>query len=424
MSTSDLSTTDDLLRDPAAPDGRGRGSAGPVEKRVVDGKIKRIRPREFKPSDVAVLVLSALSAFCVVWILFTQLTLLNGTLGFVVIWIVLFLGLYWFVNRQLFTRQVAIDRLIGSIVTLGAALMMLPLVLLTIFVFARGLPQLTWRVLTSTQQGVVYTGQASHNNIGGVEHALVGTLEQVALAAIIGIPAALLTAIFINEVGGRFTKSVRTIITAMSGTPAIVAGVFIYSIWVVRFSYSGFAGALALAIILLPTVTRGTEEVLKVVHNDLREASIALAAPEWRTVWSVVLPTARSGLVTSVLLGVAVSIGETAPLIMTIFGNQIMNANPFSGPQMALSLLAYKQIKLPIQSQIDLGYTSALVLFVLVFTVFILARLLSGNWKRGGSRRSVLSFVRWTPGSALEPNPSQGDEPVDEYQIEEGREHG
>ena len=389
----------------------------PPKKRLV-----KIRPREFKPSDVVVLLLTLASSFSIIWILFSQLTLLSGALGFVVLWIPTFLGLYWFVNRQLFTRQVAIDRLISSIVTLGAGIMMLPLVLLTIFVFQRGLPLLSWHALTSTQQGVTYTGGA-HSNLGGVAHAIVGTLEEVFLAALIGIPAALLTAVFINEVGGRFTKSVRVVVTAMSGTPAIVAGVFIYSIWVTRFSYSGFAGSLALAVILLPTVTRGTEEVLKIVHNDLREASIALAAPEWRTVWSVVLPTARSGLITSTLLGVAVSIGETAPLIMTIFGNQVMNANPFSGPQMALSLLAYKQIKLPIQSQIDLGYTSALVLFILVFTVFVLARILGGraNRSKSGSRRSLLSFVRWTPGSALEPS-SDGLEEAEptEVEIEEG----
>jgi phosphate transport system permease protein len=367
--------------------------------------LKRIKPREFKPSDVGVLALTALSSFSIIWILFTQLTLLSGPLGFVVLWIPVFLGLYWFVNRQLFNRQVAVDRVIGSVVTMGAILMMTPLVLLTIFVFQRGLPQLTWHALTHTQQGAIYT-PGSHN-IGGVEHALVGTIEQVLIAAVIGIPAAVLTAIFINEVGGRFTKSVRTIVTAMSGTPAIVAGIFIYSVWVIHFHYSGFAGALALAIILLPTVTRGTEEVLKVVHNDLREASVALAAPEWRTVWSVVLPTARSGLITSILLGIAVSIGETAPLIMTIFGSSVMNANPISQPQSALSLLAYRQIKLPIKSQIELGYTSALVLFIMVFAVFILARLLSSGLgrKSGGrssSRRSVLSYVRWTPASAIE----------------------
>jgi phosphate transport system permease protein len=380
--------------------------------------IKKIKPREFKPSDVLVLALAVLSSGSLVWIIFTQLTLLDGPLGFVVTWVPVFLLIYWFANRQLFTRQVAVDRLIGSIVSLGAMLMMTPLVLLTIFVFQRGLPQLSWHVLTHTQEGVIYT-PGSHD-IGGVKHALIGTLEQVALAALFGIPAAVLTAIFINEVRGRFTKSVRVVVTAMSGTPAIVAGVFIYSVWVRHFGYSGFAGSLALAIILLPTVTRGTEEVLKVVHNDLREAAIAMAAPEWRTVWSVVLPTARSGLITSVLLGIAVSIGETAPLIMTIFGNQILNANPFSGPQMALSLLAYKQIKLPIQSQIDLGYTSALVLFILVFAVFILARLLSGMGRSKGRRASLLSRVRWTPASAIN-SKTQADEEAEmstEYGLE------
>ncbi len=336
------------------------------------------------PRTSACSALTAASSFSIIWILFTQLTLLSGPLGFVVMWLPVFLGLYWFVNRQLFNRQVAVDRVIGSIVTMGAILMMMPLVLLTIFVFQRGLPSSRGTHCSPPSRACVYT-PGSHN-IGGVKHALVGTIEQVLIAAVIGIPAAVLTAIFINEVGGRFTKSVRTMVTAMSGTPAIVAGIFIYSLWVIHFGYSGFAGALALAIILLPTITRGTEEVLKVVHNDLREASMALAAPEWRTVWSVVLPTARSGLITSILLGIAVAIGETAPLIMTIFGSQVMNTNPFSQPQAALSLLAYKQIKLPIQSQIDLGYTSALVLFIMVFAVFILARLLSSGLGRAGGR--------------------------------------
>jgi len=209
--------------------------------------ISKFKPREFKPFDILILALSLASSLSIVWIVFTQLTLLSGALGFVLTWVPLFLVMYWFVNRQLFTRQVAVDRFIGSLVSLGALLMMLPLILLTIFVFQRGLPQLTWHVLTSTQQGVIYT-PGSHNT-GGVLHALVGTLEQVALAAVFGIPAAVLTAIFINEVRGTLTKSVRVVITAMSGTPAIVAGVFIYSVWVTRFGYSGFAGALALAII-------------------------------------------------------------------------------------------------------------------------------------------------------------------------------
>jgi len=183
-------------------------------------------------------------------------------------------------------------------------------------------------------------------------------------------------------VGGRMTRWVRIIVTAMSGVPAIVAGAFVYSLLIetLHFGYSGFAGALALSVLLLPTVTRGTEEVLKIVPDDLREASAALAAPQWRTVWSVVLPTARSGLITAVLISVAVALGETAPLILTIFGNKLMNANPFSGPQSALSLLAYTEVRSSQAADIQLGYTAALVLFIIVFIIFILARVLGSTW--------------------------------------------
>jgi phosphate transport system permease protein len=168
----------------------------------------------------------------------------------------------------------------------------------------------------------------------------------------------------------------------MSGVPAIVAGAFVYSLLIetLHFGYSGFAGSLALAVLLLPTVTRGTEEVLKIVPDDLREASAALAAPQWRTVWSVVLPTARSGLITAVLISVAVALGETAPLILTIFGNKLMNANPFNGPQSALSLLAYTEVRSSQAADIQLGYTAALVLFIIVFIIFILARVLGSTW--------------------------------------------
>jgi len=357
------------------------GVGGAAGESFVPVKIKPIRPREFKRSDIIVLGAAGLAAYCITWILFDQLTLLSGQLGFVLFCVGFFLGLYWVVNRQLFTRQVAVDRFVAALMTLGALAMFIPLLLLVVFVVARGWNLLSAHVFVATQKGV---SELSPVGKAGVAHAIVGTLEQVGLAALIGVPAAVLTAIFINEIGGRFTRTIRVVVTAMSGTPAIVAGIFIYAIWIATFhqGYSGFAGALALAVLLLPTVTRGTEEVLKVVHQDLREASIALAAPEWRTVWSVVLPTARSGLVTSVLLGVAVSIGETAPLLMTVFGNKLMNTNPFNGPQAALPLMAYQQIKLPLQADIDLGYTAALVLFLLVFTLFIVARLLAGGRRR------------------------------------------
>lgn len=166
--------------------------------------------------------------------------------------------------------------------------------------------------------------------------------------------------------------------TAMSGVPTVVAGVFIYSIWVVGLGqgFSGFAGSLALAILLLPSITRTAEEVLRVVPDGLREASRSLGAPEWRTVWSVVLPTARSGIVTSVILGVARAVGETAPLLFTIFGNNLLNANPFKGPQSSLPLFVYSNVKSSNQALINLAYAAALVLVIIVLVLFVAARLL------------------------------------------------
>jgi phosphate transport system permease protein len=365
---------------------QGPASSSPLEQDEVESNSpqrKPIKVRDFKPSDVLLLAVTAIAAYSIVWIIFDQLTLFSGEFGFVVAWIVVFLGMYWFVNLQIYGRHMAVDRLLGGIVTIGALCMILPLVLLIVYIFSKGLPLLSLNRFTQTQAGV---GPLSPISAGGFLHAIVGTLEQVALAAIMGIPIAVLTAIFLNEIGGRISSSVRIVVTAMSGTPAILAGVFIYSIWVLTVhDYSGFAASFALAI-LLPTVTRGTEEVLRIVHNDLREASAALGAPDWRTVWSVVLPTARSGLVTSILLGVAVSIGETAPLIMTVFGAQVMNTNPFHNPQAALPLVVYQEIKLPQKSAVALGYTASLVLFILVFTIFVLARILGSTWLQNSLR--------------------------------------
>ncbi len=341
------------------------------------------RPREMQPGELGVLAVSIASSLATVWILFEQLTFLSGPTGFVICWFVLFLAMYWAVNTQVYGRRVATDRTVAALVTLGALCMFAPLVLLVVFLFIKGWQLLSIHLLFATQKGVLelcVPGEPCPKP--GVAHAIVGTLEQIGLAAMMGVPAGVLTAVYLNEVGGRMTRWVRIIVTAMSGVPAIVAGAFVYSLLIetLHFGYSGFAGALALAVLLLPTVTRGTEEVLKIVPDDLREASAALAAPQWRTVWSVVLPTAQSGLITAVLISVAVALGETAPLILTIFGNKLMNANPFSGPQSALSLLAYTEVRSSQAADIQLGYTAALVLFIMVFIIFILARVLGSTW--------------------------------------------
>ena len=332
--------------------------------------------------DAALVGLTLISSFCVVWIVFSELTLFSGTFGFIFCLAVVFLAFYYYVlNRQLFGRRVAADRATGALVTIGVIAMLTPLVFLVGFLFVKGVGLLSWHLLTNTQRGILEVCPHGHTCAKpGVFHAIIGTLEQVCFAVVLAVPAGILTAIFLNEVGGRLTQPVRVVVTAMSGLPAIVAGIFVYSVWVLHFHYSGVAGALALAVLMLPTVTRGTEEVLKIVPDDLRQASSALGAPQWRTVWSVVLPTARSGILTAVLLGIAVAIGETAPLLFTVFGASSTNWNLFQGPQASLPLLIYESVRSSQHGDVALGYAAALVLFLLVFAVFILSRILASPW--------------------------------------------
>jgi phosphate transport system permease protein len=358
---------------------------------------RRYRPHDFSRGDAVLLVSALASSLAVVWLLFDQLTLLSGPFGFVVLWAVVFLALYWVVNVQAHDRQMATDRVTSAVMVLGALVMLTPLALITVYMFAKGWHYLSWHALTHDDAGVEETCVKGFKCIQpGVAHAIVGTVEQSGLAALIGVPAGILTAVFITEVGGRFTRAVRVVVTSMSGVPAIVCGIFVYAVWVsaqhgLGLGFSGFAGSLALAIMLLPMVTRGTEEVLKVVHQDLREASAALGAHEWRTVWSVVMPTARSGVISASLLGIARVVGEAAPLIVTIFGSNYLNANPFT-KQSALPLVVYDQIKLPLKSAVALGFTAALVLYILVFILFILARVL-GSVRFKGSIRHLRSIV-------------------------------
>jgi phosphate transport system permease protein len=177
----------------------------------------------------------------------------------------------------------------------------------------------------------------------------------------------------------------------MSGVPSIVAGLFIYAVWVVALQrgFSGFAASLALAILMLPTITRTTEVVLRLVPDGLREGSLALGGTEWRTVWQVVLPTARSGLITAVILGVARAVGETAPLILTAFGASVMNADPFQGDQEALPYLIYDYIRRynPGTGPYQRGWAAAVVLIALVLVLFTLARLLGSATSIEGRQR-------------------------------------
>jgi len=388
--------------------------------------LSRRRPRGFSKADLSLLVVSGLSAVCFTWFLFYQLTVFSGAAGFVITSILAFLGIYYLANRQLYGRMAAADRVIATLVTLGAVAVAVPLAMIIGFLVERGYHLISWHFLTTDQRGVTQLAPAS---TGGVSHAIVGTLEQVGLAVVMGAPAGVLTAIFLNEVGKKaggnpgalpedaslfarvsarraqalflLARAIRVVITAMSAIPSIVAGLFILVVIVLGLGYGlrGLAGSLALAILLLPNICRTTEEVLKVVHGSLREASLALGATEWRTVWSVVLPTARTGVVTAVLLGIARVVGETAPLLLTIGSNSVMNPNPFAGQQESLPVFVYTYRGLSRQADIERAFAAGLVLVGLVLVLFVIARIV-GNL-RPGSLQQLLRRLHLAPKEAL-----------------------
>jgi phosphate transport system permease protein len=343
--------------------------------------VRRVRLRTWTLTDAALIAASAISGLSFTWLLF-QLTPLQGAFGFVVCGYVSFAFVYWLVIRDVEGPLHATDKLTTVLIGGAAVTVIIPLGVIVVFVTAKGLKALRPEFFTSTLASV--GAIEARTGGGGALHALVGTLQQITIAFLVSVPLALMVAIFLNEVGGRFVRPVRFVVDAMSGVPSIVAGLFIYAVWILPAGgFSGFGAGLALSVLMLPTVIRTSEEMLRIVPDGLREASLALGAPEWRTVLGVVLPTARAGLVTAAILGVARAVGETAPLIMTSFGSSLLNLNPFDGPQSSLPIFIYRLISSPEDSQKDLAWTGALLLITTVLVLFTLARLLG----RGGSIR-------------------------------------
>ena len=216
-------------------------------------------------------------------------------------------------------------------------------------------------------------------NQGGLLHALVGSIIVVGTATVISVPFGILSALYITEVRGKLVPYVRFFIQAMSGVPSIVAGLFIYAALIVTqvIPYTGFTGSLALAILMLPTVARTAEEVLRLVPDDLRNAALALGGTQVRTIFQVVLPSARAGLVTAVILGVARVAGETAPLLLTAFGGNTVNLNPCEGTMATLPWYIFSQMALGTENDVARAWFAALTLLILVSITFSLARVLN-----------------------------------------------
>jgi phosphate transport system permease protein len=280
-------------------------------------------------------------------------------------------------SRAVEGRRAATDRLVTCAVVGAFGLAMLPLVSLVYEVVSRGIARLDSEFFSSSMVGVVGEG-------GGAYHAIFGTLIITGLTALISVPIGLLTAIYLVEYGtGRLKRAITFLVDVMTGIPSIVAGLFAYALFAIFFGPGvrlGIAGAVALSVLMIPVVVRSAEEVLKLVPNELREASYALGVPKWRTIVKVVLPTAVAGLGTGVTLAIARVIGETAPLLVTVGITNATNLNPFDGRMATLPVFAYYQLTqpgVPPQYAIDRAWTAALVLIAIVMALNLVARLIS-----------------------------------------------
>ncbi|WP_338698029.1 phosphate ABC transporter permease PstA [Streptomyces sp. Q6] len=283
------------------------------------------------------------------------------------------------------TRQ-AKDRVATSIVWVAFILAVVPLASLVYETVQRGIKVLDPYFLTHSMGFVT-----SYQPGGGIYHAILGTLEQVGLATLISVPIGLLTAIYLVEYGrGKLAKAVTFFVDVMTGIPSIVAGLFVLSFWILilGFGFSGFAGSMALSILMIPVVVRSTEEMLKLVPNELREASLALGVPKWRTILKVVLPTSIGGITTGIMLAVARIAGETAPVLLLVFGNPLINANPFDGPQASLPLYIYQQYAGSGGSEAayDRAWAAALVLIAFIMILNLVARGIA-RWKSPSAGR-------------------------------------
>jgi len=308
-----------------------------------------------------------------------ELTGLSGKLGFAAAY-------FFFASLLIFLQQLRLrdlaaakDSLLSSFALLAMTMTLIPIVSIVLTVVLKGYKGIHFGMFTNdmTQASVNDPVQA-----GGLIHALIGTIIMVGGALIVSFPIGLLTALYLTEIRGKLARPIKFLVQAMSGVPSIVAGLFILSILVIPVTQelTGLMGSLALSILMIPTIARTAEEMLLLIPNELREAGVALGATQWRTVSGVVVPAAKSGLVTAVILGIARIIGETAPILLVSGGADALNFNPLSGPMGSLPFYIWKAF---LTGGTEEAYARAwggmLILLILIFVLFGLARYLSGR---------------------------------------------
>ncbi|TXL87125.1 phosphate ABC transporter permease PstA [Streptomyces sp. IB2014 016-6] len=290
----------------------------------------------------------------------------------------IFIGGTYLITAKVEGSRQGKNQVATSLVWVCFVLAVIPLLSLAWTTVSKGASVVDGYFLSHSMSGLLDTDEG-----GGIYHALLGTIEQVAIAAVIATPIGLLTAVYLVEYGrGKLARAVTFFVDVMTGIPSIVAGLFILATWnlMLGFGPSGFAGALALSILMMPVIVRSTEEMLKLVPNELREASLALGVPQWRTILKVVLPTAIGGITTGVMLAIARITGETAPVLLLVFGTKLINPNPFEGAQSSLPLYVYEQYAVGTSASVERAWGAALVLIAFVMLLNLVARGIA-RWK-------------------------------------------
>jgi phosphate transport system permease protein len=300
-----------------------------------------------------------------------------GRIGTPVLGGLLYLVAIHVLSRVVESPRRATDRVVTGLVTIAFLVALVPLVSVVWTVVSKGGPVLSGEFFSSSMRSIVGDG-------GGVFHAIWGTVMITGLAALMSVPIGIFAAIYLVEYGrGRLPAQIRFLVDVMTGIPSIVAGLFAYALFVIVFGPGvrmGIGGAVALSVLMIPVVIRSTEEMLKLVPHELREASYALGVPKWRTVVKVVLPTALAGIATGVTLAIARVIGETAPLLIIVGITDSANFNPFDGRMATLPVFVYyeyTQPGIPPEFGIERAWGAALVLILIVLALNAVARLVS-----------------------------------------------
>ena len=271
------------------------------------------------------------------------------------------------------------NRVATSLMVLAFVLVIIPLGFVLVTVIAKGASAINWSFLTSQ-----IPSEVAPPGVGGIGPAIAGTIVIVALASALAVPLGILGAIYLNEYGGTgwLAKLIGFFSDVMTGVPSIIMGLFIFSIWVLHFGFSGLAGAFALACLMLPIVIRSTYEMLRLVPDSLREGSYALGATKARVTVTVVLPAAIGGIVSGALLAIARAAGETAPLLFTILTVTTVNWNVFSGPNTSLPSLIFANANTPYAGAQSRGWGAALTLIAIAFILMIVSRMITARFAR------------------------------------------